>query len=68
MHLTPSGAIFILVVILMVVLMIIFRRRKTPEPETGLPEYKACPHCAEPIRVEARVCKHCGRNVIAEAK
>lgn len=26
-----------------------------------------CPHCAEKIRKEARVCKHCGRNVAPKA-
>lgn len=24
---------------------------------------KTCPHCAETIKKEARVCKHCGRDV-----
>jgi hypothetical protein len=28
-----------------------------------LPEYRACPHCAEPILVEARLCKHCHKSV-----
>jgi hypothetical protein len=28
-----------------------------------LPEYQACPHCAEPILVEARLCKHCHKPV-----
>lgn len=26
-------------------------------------EYVKCPHCAELIRQEAKVCKHCGRDV-----
>lgn len=25
----------------------------------------ACPHCAEPILKAAKVCKHCGRDVVA---
>lgn len=29
--------------------------------------HRACPHCAEPIRGEARVCKHCGRDVVVAA-
>ncbi len=28
-----------------------------------LPEYRACPHCAEPILVEARRCKHRRKSV-----
>lgn len=65
MRLTPAEVIFILVLILFAVL-ILSRRRRKPEPNSELPEYKACPYCAEPIRVEARVCKHCGRNLAAK--
>jgi hypothetical protein len=25
--------------------------------------YKPCPHCAEDIRIDAKVCKHCGRKI-----
>lgn len=25
--------------------------------------YKSCPHCAEPIRIEAKYCKHCHRKL-----
>ena len=25
--------------------------------------YKACPYCAEPVRVEAKICKHCQREL-----
>jgi hypothetical protein len=25
-------------------------------------KYRKCPHCAEIIRAEAKVCKHCGRE------
>lgn len=24
---------------------------------------RPCPHCAEPIKPEAKVCKHCGRDI-----
>jgi len=27
------------------------------------PDERRCPHCAEIIRVEAKVCKHCGRDI-----
>lgn len=27
--------------------------------------YRRCPHCAEPIRQDARVCRHCGRDAPA---
>ncbi len=29
------------------------------------PETRKCPHCAEVIKAEAQVCKHCGREVQA---
>jgi hypothetical protein len=30
----------------------------------ALKQFKKCEHCAETIRAEARVCKHCGRDVV----
>lgn len=36
------------------------------EPQLGIGEWKdrrPCPFCAEPIRREAKVCKHCHREV-----
>ena len=27
-------------------------------------KYRRCPHCAEPIRPEARKCRHCGSEVV----
>lgn len=27
-------------------------------------QMKKCPHCAEFIKVDAKVCKHCGRDVV----
>ena len=32
----------------------------TQEPGPG---ERRCPHCAEIIRTEAKVCKHCGRDI-----
>lgn len=31
-------------------------------------EAKKCPFCAEVIKWEAKVCKHCGRDVMPEAE
>lgn len=27
---------------------------------------KKCPHCAEAVKREANVCKHCGKDLVAE--
>lgn len=32
-------------------------------PVTGTGALKACPHCAETVKAEALVCKHCGREI-----
>ena len=29
---------------------------------------KKCPYCAEYIKPEAKVCKHCGREVVAQVE
>lgn len=29
-------------------------------------EYKECPYCAELIKKKAKVCKHCGRDVVPQ--
>jgi hypothetical protein len=28
------------------------------------PDLRPCPHCAEPIKRQAKVCKHCARDII----
>ena len=35
----------------------------TEDIEDIQPKHKKCPHCAEEILVDAKVCKHCGRDV-----
>ena len=32
--------------------------------EESIRHERACPFCAEPILVQARVCKHCGRDLV----
>lgn len=34
-----------------------------PAPVDAAPEMKECPHCAEPVRVKAKKCKHCGSAI-----
>jgi hypothetical protein len=34
-------------------------KKRTPQHS----DYSACPHCAEPIFFQAKVCKHCNRTV-----
>lgn len=41
------------------------QNRKVEENAIARGEMKRCPHCAEIIRTDARVCKHCGREVSA---
>ena len=31
------------------------------------PEHRTCPHCAEKIRTNANLCKHCGHDVTPDA-
>ncbi|MCB9456093.1 MAG: zinc ribbon domain-containing protein [Anaerolineaceae bacterium] len=41
------------------------QQRKNEEKLVASGEMKKCPHCAELIRADAKVCKHCGNSVIA---
>ena len=36
-------------------------------PDEGTDDYRPCPHCAEPIRLEATLCRHCRSPVEAVA-
>lgn len=44
----------------LIFLLIAFTRR--PRPVTP-PTIRNCPHCAETIKIEAKVCRHCGRDI-----
>ncbi len=39
-----------------------FRETRGARQEAG--DVRPCPHCAEPIRREARVCRFCGRDLV----
>jgi hypothetical protein len=55
-------AIIFLAVPVAVILWIISRRGKGASP------VRACPHCAENIKVAARTCRFCGRDVAPESR
>lgn len=57
----PLAMILVLLAIPMQIIMaldIAIRHRKLIAAAS-----RACPHCAEPIRIQATVCRYCGRDV-----
>lgn len=42
-----------------------WQRMDAPDEDAG--DYRPCPHCAEPIRLEATLCRHCRSPVEAVA-
>ena len=55
----PSAFIFIFTLLLLLLLLTRSFGKRTPQ----LRDYRACPHCDEPILFQARVCRHCNRTV-----
>lgn len=47
------------------------QRAPEPAPIAGEPRWlsgeRDCPHCAERIKAAAKVCRHCGRDVVPTA-
>jgi len=52
-------ALVALVVIVLAVMVVVRLLRGAATLATT----KRCPHCAERVKIDANVCKHCGRDV-----
>jgi hypothetical protein len=46
---------------------IVKQSRRDEEKAIARGELKRCPHCAEAIRYDAKVCKHCGRDIVSQS-
>jgi len=57
------GSSAILGVVAVVFLLIAFTKRPRPVGSVTPPTTRKCPYCAEQIKAEAQVCKHCGRDI-----
>ena len=53
----------ILGVVAVVFLLIVLTKRPRPVGSVTPPTTRKCPHCAEMIKAEPQVCKHCGRDI-----
>jgi hypothetical protein len=60
-----AGVVLCLVVVVLVVVVILVTagRKKNEAPGAPADERRKCPHCAEWIMVDAKVCRYCGRDV-----
>ena len=50
--------VFMVFAFVLLIFALLFTRKKARNPE-----FKTCPYCAEGIKFEATVCKHCKRNL-----
>ena len=66
----PGGGFFVggLLGALGVFILVLARPRQTEVDSVARSQgLVSCPHCVEPIKREARVCRHCQRDVAAPA-